>query len=201
MHIDFTELEKKQAYRFLCHTVIPRPVAWVLTQSPAGNYNIAPFSYFNIVCSDPAIVMISVGHKRDGNKKDTWTNLETGTDAVIHIADFNLLKDLNQTAKSLANDQSELDEITAEVIEQQSFPLPRIRTAAVALNCKRHDIHLLGNGPQAVIYLQVASAYISDELAADNPFMPDANRLNPIARLGAEDYSLLGDIHTLKRPT
>ena len=200
MHIDFSKLEKIQAYRFLTHTVIPRPIAWVLTKGPSGQCNIAPFSYFNIVCSDPAIVMISAGHKRDGTKKDTWANLETSSEAVVHIADFNLLPDLNQTARPLAREQSELDEIDSEIIEQAEFPLPRIRTAPVAMNCKRHDIHLLGNGPQAVIYLEVISAYISDELAGDNPFMPNANALNPVARLGAEDYSLLGDIHMLKRP-
>ena len=199
MQIDFKTLAKVEAYRLLTHAVTPRPVAWVLTQNSDGLLNLAPYSYFNVICSDPALLMISVGKKRDGSRKDTWANIADHNHAVVHIANRNQLSILNQTAAPLAHNESELDSINTELVAQD-FALPRLAQCPVALNCIKHDIHLLGDGPQAVIYLEVVSAYLDDKLQINEHYQFSAQNLDPIARLGADDYSLLGDILTLARP-
>ena len=200
MHFDFTHLAKAEVYRLLTHTVIPRPIAWVLTENESDGYNLAPFSYFNMVSSDPGLLMISVGQKRDGSKKDTWANIERRRRCVIHIASGQQLAAVNETARSLPAEESELAAIDASLSEEPGFSMPRLSACAVAFDCQLYDLHLLGSGPQAVIYLQVKAAYVAEAVFVDGQTVPDAQTLDPLARLGAEDYAQLGTLTGVTRP-
>lgn len=201
MRFDLADLEKPQIYRLLTHAVVPRPVAWVLTENEDGSLNVAPFSYFSVVSCDPAILMISVGHKRDGSKKDTWKNIDTRHHCTIHIANTSLMADVNETARGLAAGESELNNIEHKLVAEDSFALPRIKAAPIAMACRDHDIHLIGEGPQAVIYLTVKHIYVADGLLTETPFTIDSASLDPISRLGGEDYASLGEITAIKRPS
>ena len=66
MILDLSQLKPAQVYFHMIQTLIPRPIAWVLSEIEQGKYNLAPFSYFNAVCSDPPLIMLSVGKKPDG---------------------------------------------------------------------------------------------------------------------------------------
>lgn len=201
MHISFSDLEKIETYRLLTHAVTPRPIAWVLTENTNGTFNIAPYSYFNVICSDPALMMISAGHKRDGSKKDTWENLERTQNCVIHIANSALIDDVNESARPLPEGESEVNALSATLISDGNFSLPRIEQAPIAFECQLHQLHLIGNGPQAVIYLEAKKGYLAESLNISSDFTFDEKQLDALARLGGDNYSLLGDINTLKRPT
>jgi flavin reductase (DIM6/NTAB) family NADH-FMN oxidoreductase RutF len=110
------------------------------------------------------------------------------------------MDDVNESASSLENSESELDRMSVSTLEQEGFDLPRIKECPIAFDCTLHDIHLLGNGPQAVIYAQVKSAYVSDELEISSSYTLNETKLDPLARLGGERYSELGEINSLKRP-
>ena len=75
MHFDLSELSPNRVYYTMIQTLVPRPIAWVLTDNGNDSFNLAPFSYFNGVASDPPLLMISVGKKPDGTLKDTRTNI------------------------------------------------------------------------------------------------------------------------------
>ena len=89
MIIDFKQQSPANRYHIMTQTVIPRPIAWVLSENTSDNpatsepsYNLAPFSFFNAICSHPPLPMLSVGHKSDGTEKDTSVNLLSGRDFV-----------------------------------------------------------------------------------------------------------------------
>lgn len=201
MNFDLVGLEKPQIYRLLTHAVVPRPVAWALTENEDGSLNVAPFSYFSVVSSDPAMLMISVGHKRDGSKKDTWKNIDARHYCTVHIANTGLMASVNETARGLAAGESELNNIEHKLVAEEGFALPRIKAAPIAMACRYHDIHLVGEGPQAVIYLTVKHIYVHDALLTETPFTIDSATLDPISRLGGENFATLGEITTIKRPS
>ena len=87
MILDLSELKPAQVYFQMIQTLIPRPIAWVLSEIEAGKYNLAPFSYFNAISSNPPIVMFSVGKKPDGSDKDTHRNIAERKHFTIHIGD------------------------------------------------------------------------------------------------------------------
>ena len=86
MQLNFSDFSANQRYHLMTQTIIPRPIAWVLTDSGDASYNLAPFSYFTAVSSKPALLMISVGKKPNGDNKDTLTNILKNKKMVIHIA-------------------------------------------------------------------------------------------------------------------
>ena len=86
MHIDLASLNPLEIYAAMTQTIVPRPVAWILTENENASFNLAPYSYFNAISSAPPMGIVSVTIAPDRDIKDTRHNLETRGDCVIHIA-------------------------------------------------------------------------------------------------------------------
>ena len=203
MLLDLTTLSPNRVYFTLIQTLIPRPVAWVLSDNGDGGCNLAPFSYFNAVCSDPPLMMLSIGKKADASLKDTRRNIVERGHFVIHIAHRELLPALNASAAELPAGRSELAVGGLATAAFGDFPLPRLADCRVAYGCRLSQLIELGPLPQALILGQVEQVYIDDavvELGEAGRFKVDAHRLDPVSRLGGDEYGLLGDIVTLPRP-
>ncbi len=203
MILDLSKLKPAQIYYHMVQTLIPRPIAWVLSEIEHGKYNLAPFSYFNAVCSNPPLIMLSIGKKPDGSYKDTRVNIEQRNDFVVHIAHRELLEDLNQSSATLAADISELDQLDLQTVEFAGSRLPRIKPCRIAYACECYQIHELGSTPQSIIYGKVNQIYIDDEITSTNAkgyLQVHADKLAPIARLGANEYMSFGDVVHLRRP-
>jgi flavin reductase (DIM6/NTAB) family NADH-FMN oxidoreductase RutF len=205
MEIDFGSLPSAARYGVLVQTVIPRPIAWILSENAEGTLNLAPFSYFSVVSSNPPTVAVSIGQRRDGSPKDTRANLLAKRPAVVHLGNLPLASALNTTAAALPPGESE---IHASGIELEPFPggpLPRIKGSRVAFHA-RYSHHLpLAGGAQDLILLELTHAYVDDAAitnAGDESRAPDidAALLEPLARLGGNEYAELGRIFTLERP-
>lgn len=195
----FSELSGAGRYHLMTQLIIPRPIAWVLTRSPAGTLNLAPFSYFNAVSSEPALIMISCGRRSDAarNLKDTARSIRETGQCVVHLASHEQMNLVEATAADLAPDQSEVETFGVSVTEVTvpGFTLPRVTEAPVALFCKRHDEHELSPSGQLIIYLQIEAAFVRDEICRKDGkgrLVVDAELFNPLARLGAGLYSNLG---------
>ncbi len=203
MIFDFAALPAAQRYFQMIQTLMPRPIAWVLTEHESGSYNLAPFSFFTAVCAEPPILMLSLGLKTTGEHKDTRVNLERSQHCVIHIPDRNMLDAMNASSATLANDISEVEQLGLALQPFDGFALPRLRDAKVAYGCKLHEIKEMGAGPQSLLFVQIEQLFIDDEIlepADHGRIKVDAIKLDPIARLGANEYGFLTDITHLKRP-
>jgi flavin reductase (DIM6/NTAB) family NADH-FMN oxidoreductase RutF len=203
MILDLSELKPAQVYFHMIQTLVPRPIAWVLSEIEDERYNLAPFSYFNAVCSDPPLIMLSVGKKPDGSFKDTRVNIEQRNDFVVHIAHREMLDDLNQSSATLAADISELDQLGIETARFEGSRLPRIRACRIAYACECYQIHELGSTPQSIIYGKVNRIYIDDDITSTSEngrLKVHADRLEPVARLGADEYMSFGDVIRMSRP-
>ncbi len=203
MLIDLAGLSPNRVYFTLIQTLIPRPVAWVLSDDGDGGLNLAPFSYFNGVCSDPPLLMLSVGKKSDGTLKDTRRNIVERGHYVIHIAHRELLPALNASSAELPAGVSELAASGLSTAPFGDFPLPRLADCRVAYGCRLFQLVELGPLPQALILGRVEQVYIDDAIVEQGEggrFRVDAHRLDPISRLGGDEYGLLGEVVALPRP-
>ena len=200
MLIDLATLSPNRIYFTMIQTLLPRPVAWVLSDNGDNSCNLAPFSYFNGVCSDPPLIMLSVGKKPEGEIKDTRRNILERKHFVVHIAHRELAQQVTQSSAPLAHGDSELTRSGLQTEVFADFPLPRLRDCRVAYACELYEHHEIG--AQAVIYGRVRHMYISDEIATEDKgrLTVDARALDPIARLGGDDYGLLGEVITVPRP-
>ncbi|MEH6823667.1 MAG: flavin reductase family protein [Motiliproteus sp.] len=203
MNIDLNTLTPGEVYFSMIQTLVPRPIAWVLSENANGRYNLAPFSYFTAVSSNPPLVMISVGKKPDGTDKDTHVNIEARRHFVIHIPSREQLEAMNQSSATLPAEISEVDELNLQTINFEGCTLPRLKDAKIAFGCECYEIHDIGNTPQAMILGRVNQIYIDDsviKLDAKGRYKVDTLKLDPVARLGASEYLLGGDTVKLGRP-
>jgi flavin reductase (DIM6/NTAB) family NADH-FMN oxidoreductase RutF len=203
MDIELAGLGGAQIYGLMTQTLIPRPIAWVLSENAGGGFNLAPFSYFNAVCSSPPLVMISVGKKPDGSFKDTRVNIEQRGHFVVHIPRRGQVRAVSESSATLAAGDSELTRLGLETTPIPGFALPRLADCAVAYACERWEIHEIGALPQSLILGRVGRIYLDDSLtAADGKgrLRVDAAKLDPLARLGPDQYLVGGEILRLQRP-
>ncbi|MGY3687284.1 flavin reductase family protein [Vibrio coralliilyticus] len=202
MNIDASTLAPTQIYHLMTQTVIPRPIAWVLTESGETDYNLAPFSYFTPVSSNPPLLMFSVGKKPTGEIKDTTRNvLETGR-MVVHIANADLAEQVTQTSATLPHGESEVALAALELIDFEGFELPRIKDCPIAFGCKLFEVKEVGETPQSLIFAQIEDIYIAPEVIGDNQerLVVDALKVNPLSRLGGSQYANLDQTFTVARP-
>ncbi len=208
MRIDFNTQSPTQAYHLMTQSIVPRPIAWVLTENESSDeaapYNLAPFSYFNAVASDPPMLMFSIGMKPDGGKKDTLLNIERSEKLVIHIASSGHIEALNQSAASLPYGESELAQSALSTSEFDGFPLPRLSDAKIALGGTLNHFHIIGNAAQTLAFVNLEVAYYADEIVqqdeSNGRITIDAKSLDPLARMGGIKYAFLGKFLSLKRP-
>ncbi|PAU37967.1 protein/domain typically associated with flavoprotein oxygenase, DIM6/NTAB family protein [Vibrio coralliilyticus] len=202
MNIDASTLAPTQIYHLMTQTVIPRPIAWVLTESGEADYNLAPFSYFTPISSNPPLLMFSVGKKPTGAIKDTTRNvLETGR-MVVHIANADLAKQVTQTSATLPHGESEVALAGLELIDFEGFELPRIKDCPIAFGCKLFEVKEVGETPQSLIFAQIEDIYIAPEVIGDNQerLVVEALKVNPLSRLGGSQYANLDQTFTVARP-
>lgn len=199
--IDPALLSAKDIYKFLIGSILPRPIAFVTSIGEENTVNGAPFSFFNIVSSDPPILSISV-QRKDYIQKDTARNISINKEFVIHICDQKNIEKINKTAASLPSNQSEIDYAQMEKVESTKISTPGIIEAKIRIECKlEHMITIANDEGKATCDLILGRAvcfHIEEELYEDGKI--DARQLKPVARLAGDDYSKLGEMFTIKRP-
>ncbi|NQZ52250.1 MAG: flavin reductase family protein [Moritella sp.] len=203
MQLNFTDLSANQRYHLMTQTIIPRPIAWVLTDSGDENYNLAPFSYFTAVSSKPALLMISVGKKPNGDNKDTLTNVLKNKKMVIHIAAEHQAEIVTQTAATLAHGESELANAGLTTSAFDDFPLPRLTQCDIAYGCELYEIKELGDIPQTLIFVEIKQLYINDTVVSQDAkerLNIAADKVKPLARLGGGEYASITAPFSIQRP-
>jgi flavin reductase (DIM6/NTAB) family NADH-FMN oxidoreductase RutF len=203
MYVDLTTLKPDQVYFTLIQSLIPRPIAWVLSENADGGWNLAPFSYFTAVCSDPPLILISTGRKPGGAPKDTRVNIEEREDFVVMIPHREALEAMNASSATLPAGESEVTRLGLATQAWHGSRLPRLADCRVALGCRRHQVLEIGNAHQALIIGQVGGVFLDDAVVdtdAKGRLKVHADRVDPVCRLGASEYALLGEIRHLARP-
>lgn len=213
MQLNFSELSQNQRYHLLTQTVVPRPIAWVLTENKSTNteeaasYNLAPFSFFNAVAAEPPILMLGFTHKSDGSSKDTWQNLLEQKTCTIHLASIEQLDALVETSAELPYGASEVEKNNLHLANFDNSALPRLKDAPVAFACKLHshqtfgdDIASVGSG---VVFCEIMHIYINDEVCSQNEkghIIVDPIKYSPPARLGGQNYATMLELQEKQRP-
>ncbi|AWB67071.1 flavin reductase family protein [Saccharobesus litoralis] len=203
MIIDFNQLSANNIYHVMTQSVVPRPIAWVLSENESNGYNLAPFSYFTAISSAPPILMYSTGKKTNGERKDSFRNVVERKNLVIHIAHADLAQQVTQSASSLDYDESELTLTNLEVTEFAGSPLPRVTQAKIAFACELYQTQEIGDTPMQLVFAKVNQVYVDDEIVTlddKQRVKINALQLDPLARLGANEYADLGQVFKSDRP-
>ena len=183
------ESKTNETYKLMSQTIIPRPIAWVVTEDE-GVVNIAPFSYFIGLSSSPASVLISVGHKADGAPKDTLANIRKHKKCTICMVEEKDLEKMHLSSQALLHEESEAQVFDIETTQESAGFPPRITSAPVAYYCELNQEIDLGGGTTVPLILNVHQIFVDDEVITDKERLTIAFR--PVARIG-KSYAFLGN--------
>jgi len=190
MIYDLNDLDSTNIYHIMAQTVIPRPIAWIVTQNE-GVVNIAPFSFFTPLSADPATVVVSIGNKSDGSPKDTMYNIVKNKKCVICMVDEKNLEKMHFSSKELPLDISEAGEFDIKTKDLfEGYP-PIIENCSVAYACTfNQTINLAQKSRTVPVILDVKNIYVSSQAIKDEkrPLID----FNPVARV-ARNYAFLGE--------
>ncbi|MFG2208614.1 flavin reductase family protein [Streptomyces sp. NPDC048638] len=192
MRTDFdpAAMSRTEFYRLLTAVVVPRPIAWVSTTSADGTHNLAPHSFFTIASVSPPVVQFSsVG------RKDTLRNVEATGQFVVSFASERLHRQVNDSATDFPHGVSEFG--AAGIASEPSVRVkpPRVADSPVALECEVHST--LGIGDSTVVFGRVVHAVVSDDVLVDGH--PEIARLQPLSRLGKDEWGTVGGVRELSR--
>lgn len=197
-----SQLTERENYKLLIGSIIPRPVAVVSTLTEKGNLNIAPFSYFNIVSSNPPIVSLAVQRKNE-QMKDTAKNILIRKAAIIQVLDEQNVVEVNKTAATLPQEESELTLTNLTTKINRNGSIPPINEAKIVFETDLYD-HLKIKNEQEVtadlFLLKIHTYQLNEEVYDPVSRKIDPEKLQPVSRLAGNDYATLGKIFTIPRP-
>ena len=196
MLINFEDQESGQRYQLMAKSVIPRPIAWIVTQGDV--LNIAPFSYFTPLSSEPATLIVSIGHRPDGTPKDTLRNLRESKQCVVCIVDEDHFEKMHFSSKGVdaLESESELFDIPTEKV-LESFPsMPK--GIKVAFFCEYlQEVDLKGSKTIPLI-VEIKHLYLDDKIITDKEKIN--LEFSSIARVGRGYASMREDVETPEIP-
>ena len=201
MLLDFAKLPFREVYAWMTSMIAPRPIAWASTISADGRNNLAPFSFFQGVTSNPPTLMFVPVNNRDGQPKDTVRNIRQVPEFVINIVSYALAEPMNATAATLPYGESEAEKFGIETMPSTKVRPPRVAAAPVAFECTLDRIVEIGEGPLAahVVFGRIQLVHVSDAVLGPDGRI-DPAKLDLIGRLSGDLYCRTTERFTIKRP-
>jgi flavin reductase (DIM6/NTAB) family NADH-FMN oxidoreductase RutF len=191
MEIELGPLSESQRYALLTQTIIPRPIA------DDARWNLAPFSFFNGIASDPPMVMFSVGSwDVSGKAKDTLVNIRKNSSFTIGIANQHQVKQVQQSAISLDHGVSETTQFGISVTSWQ-WPTPLIDGCRINFACTLSKEVKIEESSQILVFAKISKIWVADEAVSKDEkdrIVIDPEKVDPLLRLGAGKYGTLGSV-------
>jgi flavin reductase (DIM6/NTAB) family NADH-FMN oxidoreductase RutF len=184
------------------HAVVsPRPIAWISTRDTTGADNLAPYSFFNAVASEPPQVVFGSSEAkpdRDGTKDSLGNIRETGV-FCINIVEFAARDAMNASSAPHPRDVDEFEAAGIAKTLCETIPCARVATAPAALECRLTRIVRLAGASNWAIFGAVTGVHLRDDCLVEGRF--DVTRYQPLARLGYRDYATISEVFAMTRPT
>ena len=200
MRWDLDQVAEPIAYKLLAATVMPRPIAWVVTQSAQGALNAAPYSFFNVMGSAPPTIVLGLMADPQRGFKDTAANILASGEFVVNLVPEALAQQMNITAVDAPTGINELDLAGLATEASVHIRPPRITASPVAFECRM--LSSVVTGPhQTIVIGRVLAVHIDDRfiLSPERAHI-DTPALNLVARSYGSSYVRRHDTFELDRP-
>jgi flavin reductase (DIM6/NTAB) family NADH-FMN oxidoreductase RutF len=162
---DFEKLDPQDCYKLVVSSVVPRPIAWVVTQDESGLVNAAPYSFFNAFSDNPVVIGFGAGPKAPGALKDTAANIRATGEFVVNLVPESAVVGMNITAIDFPPEVDELKEAGLTTLPSAKIKPPRIAESPVALECV--TFQLIPAGRHTIVLGRVVAVHINDDCVLD----------------------------------
>lgn len=200
MDFDFETLAADDRYKLLTSTIVPRPIAWITTLSKNGVRNAAPFSFFNAMSRDPALLAVGIMANGEGRLKDTARNILDTREFVVNLVPRAAAEAMNLTSIDAPADVDELALASLDTLPSLKVKPARIAASPVSFECRLHTPIELSN--QLIALGEVVAMHIADAMMLDvAKHYVDTPKLDLISRLhGRGMYGTAATAFQMPRP-
>ena len=197
---DPASLSVAERYKLLIGCVVPRPIAFVSTVSPQGVANLAPFSFFAGVGSNPMTVAFCPANTHEGGEKDSLRNAKPTSEGgmgefVVNIASERYIREVAGAAEPLPAEESEFDLVGLTRGPCRVVAPPRVIESPAAFECVTEFVHRTNPGEPGggnLVLGRVVHVWIEDE-AVNKRMHVDPDVLRAVGRMGGSEYCRTGD--------
>ncbi len=200
--INTKEIPFQDRYKLLIGSIVPRPIGFISTISPSGISNLAPFSFFNGVCSEPMTVLFCpVIRGSDGQEKDTLKNIKATKEFVVNIVSEEIAEKMNQCSAEYPYGVDEFKESGLTPSPSKMVKPFLVKEAKINMECKLLHLVEIGNKPGGgtVVIGEVVYFHVREDIYKDGKII--LSELKPVGRLGGTEYCRVTDNFSLPRPT
>ena len=178
--------------------VAPRPIGWISTVDRDGRPNLAPYSFFNALASDPPIVAFS-----SGGLKDSAANAKETGEFVFNLSTVQLAEAMNASSAGVPRGVNEFDLAGLAMAPSRLVRPGRVADTPAAFECKVLQVlevdDLEGRSTDTFVVLgQVVGVHIDPRFIKDGRF--DTAAAQPLARCGYHDYAKVTEVFEMIRP-
>jgi flavin reductase (DIM6/NTAB) family NADH-FMN oxidoreductase RutF len=202
MEINPETLPHQSIYKILTGSVLPRPIGWISSLDPSGRPNLAPFSFFNVVCSNPPTVLFCpLIRGIDGRKKDTLNNVRATKEFVVNIVTETLLPAMNASSVEAPPGFNEFEFAGLRLANSVTVKPPRVSESPIHFECKVREIIDINDAPGggSIVIGTILHIHVDDHIMIGQDKI-NLTALQPIGRLAGGAYSKVTDIIELERP-
>jgi flavin reductase (DIM6/NTAB) family NADH-FMN oxidoreductase RutF len=195
-------LSRQSIYKILIGSVVPRPIGWISTVDEAGRPNLAPFSFFNVVCPKPPTVLFCpMIRGTDGNTKDTLNNVKATGEFVVNIVTEELVPAMIASSVEIAADVNEFELTGLKTAPSVVVKSPRVAQSPIHFECKLTQIVEIGNnrGSGSVVIGEIVHLHVDERVLFDEDKI-DLTALKPVGRLAGSAYVRVTDLFEIERP-
>lgn len=183
-YFDLAEAQARDRYKLLSGLVVPRPIGWIGTRRPDGSYNLAPFSFFNVVSSNPPVVLFSGGRHTDRPKDTTELAVETG-EFSVNIVSESVVEAMAVTSGSFTAEDDEFEIAGLTAVPGTKTGAPLVAESPANLECTVRQMIELGENTRLIIGDVVAIHVVDDVLDGTRI---DNDALQAVGRMAGATY-------------
>jgi flavin reductase (DIM6/NTAB) family NADH-FMN oxidoreductase RutF len=191
MKFDPSEISFTEVHKLMIGSIVPRPIAFVSTLSKNGKNNIAPFSYFNGVCSKPPTIMFAPARRGwDGKEKDTLINIRDNNQFVINIVSESFAEQMVMCSTDFDSDVDEFEISGLNPVPSNKISPPRLLESKISYECELNQIVEIGEGDAGSGFIVIGTIvlfHIDDDVYDNGHILLD--RLEPLGRLAGNQYT------------
>jgi flavin reductase (DIM6/NTAB) family NADH-FMN oxidoreductase RutF len=182
MFFDFQSIQAGQRYKLMTGLIVPRPIAWVTSLHADGKVNVAPFSFFNAIGTDPGLIVLGISNHPD-RPKDTAVNIERTGEFVVNLVPKQFAQAMSDSATDYPPNVSEVEELGLTTLPSTFVQPPRLAGVPAAFECKLERSLMIGEN--RVIFGLVLGAFVEDHKIRDaERGIVDTEALQLVGRMG-----------------
>lgn len=202
MELDPTTLSHQSIYKILTGSILPRPIGWISSIDLDGRPNLAPFSFFNVVCSNPpTLLFCPMIRGVDSSPKDTLNNVRQTGEFVVNIVTEDLLNAMNDTSIEAPSEFNEFEFAGLTLSPSVTVRPPRVLESPIHFECKVNQILDINNAPGGgSIVIGTITHIHAEERVMLGTDKINLTALQPIGRLMGAAYCRVEQVVELDRP-